>query len=72
MVCDPIVQEMKSQGKDQQSPHGLNNGNSCMSKSMREYMHPQRMGVGSCIVLPNEPVVIKTHLVSLLPQLHGI
>ena len=72
MVCDPIVQEMKSQGKDQQSPHGLNNGNSCMSKSMREYMHPQRIGVGSCIVLPNEPVVIKTHLVPLIPQLHGI
>ena len=35
-------------------------------------MHPQRIGVGSCTVLPNEPIVIKTHLVSLLPQFHGM
>ncbi|KAL6328119.1 hypothetical protein AAG906_033401 [Vitis piasezkii] len=28
--------------------------------------------MGSCIVLPNEPIVIKTHLVPLLPQFHGI
>ena len=43
-----------------------------MSRSMREYMHPQRIGMGSCIVLPNEPIVIKTHLVPLLPQFHGM
>ena len=30
------------------------------------------IGVGSCIVLPNEPIVIKTHLVPLLPQFHGM
>ena len=35
-------------------------------------MHPQRIGMGSCIVLPNEPIVIKTHLVPLLPQFHGM
>ncbi|RVW76607.1 hypothetical protein CK203_048711 [Vitis vinifera] len=28
--------------------------------------------MGSCIVLPNEPIVIKTHLVPLLPQFHGM
>nr|CAN64804.1 hypothetical protein VITISV_012466 [Vitis vinifera] len=28
--------------------------------------------LGSCIVLPNEPIVIKTHLVPLLPQFHGM
>ena len=33
-------------------------------------MHPQRIGMRSCIVLPNEPIVIKTHLVPLLPQFH--
>ena len=26
----------------------------------------------SCIILPNEPIVIKTHLVLLLPQFHGM
>ena len=35
-------------------------------------MHPQRIGMRSCIVLPNEPIVIKTHLVPLLPQFHGM
>ena len=35
-------------------------------------MHPQRIGMGSCIVLPNEPIVIKTHLVPLLPQFYGM
>ena len=68
MVCDPIVEKMENQ----QTQQGPNNGNSHMSRSMREYMHPQRIGVGSCIVLPNEPIVIKTHLVSLLPQFHGM
>ena len=28
--------------------------------------------MGSCFNLPNEPIVIKTHLVLLLPQFHGI
>ena len=41
-----------------------------MSRSMRENMHPQRIDMGSCIVLPNEPIVIKTHLAPLLPQFH--
>ena len=63
---------MENQGKDQQSHHRPNNDNSHMSRSMREYMHPQRIGVGSCIILPNEPIVIKTHLELLLPQFHGM
>ena len=72
MICDPIVEEMINQGKDQQSQHGPNNDNSRMFRSMREYMHPQRIGMGSYMVLPNELIVITTHLVSLLPQFHGI
>ncbi|RVW43052.1 hypothetical protein CK203_090068 [Vitis vinifera] len=63
---------MENQGENQQTQQGPNNGNSHMSRSMREYMHPQRIGMGSCIVLPNEPIVIKTHLVPLLPQFHGV
>ncbi|RVW83972.1 hypothetical protein CK203_047320 [Vitis vinifera] len=63
---------MENQGENQQTQQGPNNGNSHMSRSMREYMHPQRIGMGSCIVLPNEPIVIKTHLVPLLPQFHGM
>ena len=62
---------MENQGEDQQSQHGLNNDNARMSRSMREYMHPQWIGVGSCIVLPNEPIEIITHLVPFLPQFHG-
>ena len=72
MVCDPIVEEMENQWGNQQTQQGPNNGNSHMSRSMREYMHPQRIGMGSCVVLPNEPIVIKTHLVPLLPQFHGM
>ncbi|RVW12110.1 hypothetical protein CK203_087303 [Vitis vinifera] len=63
---------MENQGENQQTQQGPNNGNSHMFRSMREYMHPQRIGMGSCIVLPNEPIVIKTHLVPLLPQFHGM
>ncbi|KAL6331720.1 hypothetical protein AAG906_016716 [Vitis piasezkii] len=63
---------MENQWENQQTQQGPKNGNSHMSRSMREYMHPQRIGMGSCIVLPNEPIVIKTHLVPLLPQFHGM
>ncbi|KAL6342220.1 hypothetical protein AAG906_006837 [Vitis piasezkii] len=63
---------MENQGKDQQTQQGPTNGNSHMFRSMREYMHSQRIGVGSCIVLPNEHIVIKSHLVPLLPQFHGM
>ena len=58
---------MENQGQDQQTQQGPNNGNSHMSRSMREYMHPQMIGVGWCIVLHNEPIVIKTHMVPYLP-----
>ena len=59
MFCDPIVEEMENQGENQQTQQGPSNGNSHMSRSMREFMNPQRIGVRSCIVLPNEPIVIK-------------
>ena len=61
---------MENQGENQQTQQGPNNGNSHMCRSMREYVHPQRIGVGSCIVLANEPIMIKAHLVPLLPQFH--
>ena len=57
--------------ENQESHHGPSNDNSRMSKSMRDYMQPQRIGSGSCIVLPNEPIVIKPYIVPLLPQFCG-
>ena len=63
---------MENKGEDQQTQQGPSNGNCHMSRSMREYMHPQMIGVGSCIVLHNEPIVIKTHMVPHLPQFHGM
>ena len=42
---------MENQQENQQTQQGPNNGNSHMSRSMREYMHPQRIGMRSCIVL---------------------
>ena len=67
MVCDPNVEEMENQGENQQTQQGPSNGNSHMSRSTREYMHPQRICMRSCIVLHNESIVIKTHLIPLLP-----
>ena len=35
-------------------------------------MHPPRMSAPSCIVLPNEQMIICPYLVPLLPQFHGM
>ena len=59
MFCDPIIEEMENQGEDQQTQQGPSNGNSHMSRSMIEYMHLQMIGMGTCIVLSNEPIVKK-------------
>ena len=35
-------------------------------------MHPPRMSALSCIVPPTEQLVIRTHIVPLLPTFHGM
>ena len=35
-------------------------------------MHPPRMSAPSCIVPPTEQVVIRPHIVPLLPTFHGM
>ncbi|KAL6310738.1 hypothetical protein AAG906_028194 [Vitis piasezkii] len=39
---------------------------------MRDRMHPPRMSAPSCIVPPTEQLVIKPHIVPLLPTFHGM
>ncbi|RVW71765.1 hypothetical protein CK203_055177 [Vitis vinifera] len=41
-------------------------------RSMRDHMHPPRMSAPSCIVPPTEQLVIRPHIVPLLPTFHGI
>ncbi|RVW68650.1 Retrovirus-related Pol polyprotein from transposon 17.6 [Vitis vinifera] len=39
---------------------------------MRDHMHPPRMSAPSCIVPPSEQMIIRSYLVPLLPQFHGM
>ena len=39
---------------------------------MRDHVHPPRMSAPSCIVPPTEQLVIRTHIVPLLPTFHGM
>ncbi|KAL6322905.1 hypothetical protein AAG906_021039 [Vitis piasezkii] len=41
-------------------------------RSMRDCMHPPRMSAPSCIVPPTEQLVIRPHIVPLLPTFHGM
>ncbi|RVW17921.1 Retrovirus-related Pol polyprotein from transposon 412 [Vitis vinifera] len=41
-------------------------------RSMRDHMHPPRMSAPSCIVPPTEQLVIRPHIVPLLPTFHGM
>ncbi|KAL6325872.1 hypothetical protein AAG906_038361 [Vitis piasezkii] len=41
-------------------------------ESMRDRMHPSRMSAPSCIVPPIEQLVIRPHIVPLLPTFHGM
>ncbi|RVW30108.1 hypothetical protein CK203_104520 [Vitis vinifera] len=57
--------------KDQHSHHG-HQDNPNETKSMRGGMHPPRMSAPSCIVPPTEQLVIRPHIVPLLPTFHGM
>ena len=41
-------------------------------RSMRDHIHPPRMSAPSCIVPPTEQMVIRPHIVLLLPTFQGM
>ena len=65
------VKVMEATLEDQHSQHG-HQDNPNAFKSMRDCMHPPHMSAPSCIVPPTEQLVIKPHIVPLLPTFHGM
>ncbi|RVW20099.1 hypothetical protein CK203_113221 [Vitis vinifera] len=65
------VKVMKATPKDQHNQHALEE-NINAYRSMRDRMHPPRMSAPSCIVPPTEQLVIRPHIVPLLPTFHGM
>ncbi|RVW77732.1 hypothetical protein CK203_050355 [Vitis vinifera] len=62
---------MEATPEDQHSHHGQQDNPNAF-RSMRDHMHPPRMSAPSCIVPPTEQLVIRPHIVSLLPTFHGM
>ena len=62
---------METTPKDQHSHHG-HQDNPNEFKSMSDRMYPPRMSAPSCIVPPTEQLVIRPHIVPLLPTFHGM
>ena len=62
---------MEATPEYQHSHHG-HQDNPNAFRSMRDCMHPPRMSAPSCIVPPTEQLVIRPHIVPLLPTFHGL
>ncbi|RVW63253.1 hypothetical protein CK203_058654 [Vitis vinifera] len=62
---------MDATPEDQHSQHAQEE-NFNAYQSMRDHMHPPRMSAPSCIVPPTEQLVIRPHIVPLLPTFHGM
>ncbi|RVW18096.1 hypothetical protein CK203_113406 [Vitis vinifera] len=62
---------MEATPEDQHSQHAQKE-NFNAYRSMRDRMHPPRMSAPSCIVPPTEQLVIRPHIVPLLPTFHGM
>ncbi|RVW37062.1 hypothetical protein CK203_113137 [Vitis vinifera] len=62
---------MENQPEDQHSQHGQGNDPN-LYRSMRDRMHPPRMSAPSCIIPPTEQLIIRPHIVPLLPTFHGM
>ncbi|RVW87023.1 hypothetical protein CK203_048344 [Vitis vinifera] len=62
---------MEATPEDQHSHHG-HRTIPMNFRSMRDRMHPPRMSAPSCIVPPTEQLVIRPHIVPLLPTFHGM
>ncbi|RVX16629.1 hypothetical protein CK203_006026 [Vitis vinifera] len=68
---DICVNIMDPPPEDQNSQQGQG-GNPNAYLSMRDRMHPPRMSAPSCILPPLEQLVIRPHIVPLLPTFHGM
>ncbi|WJZ91317.1 hypothetical protein VitviT2T_010401 [Vitis vinifera] len=68
---DICVNIMDPPQEDQNSQHGQG-GNPNAYLSMRDRIHPPRMSAPSCIVPSLEQLVIRPHIVPLLPNFHGM
>ena len=66
-----ILEVMENQPEDQRSHQGQKNDPN-LYRSMRDRMHPPRMSAPSCIIPPTEQLVIRPHIVPLLPTFHGM
>ncbi|RVW45759.1 hypothetical protein CK203_116271 [Vitis vinifera] len=66
-----ILNIMETAPEDQHSHHD-HQDNPNEFRSMRDRMHPPRMSTPSCIVPPTEQLVIRPHIVPLLPTFHGM
>ncbi|RVW69572.1 hypothetical protein CK203_059349 [Vitis vinifera] len=66
-----ILNIMETTPEDQHSHHD-HQDNPNEFRSMRDRMHPPRMSAPSCIVPPTEQLVIRPHIVPLLPTFHGM
>ena len=63
------VNIMEATPEDQQSQHAPEE-NINTYRLMRDHMHPPRMSAPSCLVPPTEQLVIRPHIVPLLPNFH--
>ncbi|RVW99003.1 hypothetical protein CK203_033859 [Vitis vinifera] len=66
-----ILEVMENQPEDQHSQHGQENDPN-LYRSMRDRMHPPRMSAPSCIIPPTEQLIIRPHIMPLLPTFHGM
>ena len=62
---------MEATPEDQHSHHGQQDNPNAF-RSMRDRMRPPRMSASSCIVPLTEQLVIRLHIVPLLPTFHGM
>ena len=65
------VNVMEATPEDQHNQHAQEE-NFNAYRSMRDRMHPPHMSAPSCIVPPTEQLVIRPHIVPLLPTFHGM
>nr|CAN66230.1 hypothetical protein VITISV_008084 [Vitis vinifera] len=63
-ITDPPQEDQNSQHDQGDNPNAY--------LSMRDRMHPPRMSAPSCIVPPLEQLIIRPHIVPLLPNFHGM
>ncbi|RVW28123.1 hypothetical protein CK203_116083 [Vitis vinifera] len=61
---DPPQEDQNSQNVQGDNPNAY--------LSMRDRMHPPRMSAPSCIIPPLEQLIIRPHIVPLLPNFHGM